>query len=78
MSKKNTGEKRSEKPRETTKKRRPEGDRKMDQSPRSPATMGAWSPATLEIRVAGFPLKRPFFRFFSRFAMIGPCDFLKI
>ncbi|KAJ8615022.1 hypothetical protein MRB53_034394 [Persea americana] len=83
MSEKNTGENRSEKARETTKKRRPEGDRKMDQSPRSPApwssaTMGAWSPATLEIRVDGFPPKRPFFQFFSRFAMFGPCDFLKI
>ena len=83
MSKKNTGENISEKARETTKKRRPEGDRKVDQSPRSPApwspaTMGAWSPATLEIRVAGFPPKAPFFRSFSRFAMFGPCDFLKI
>ena len=83
MSKKNTGENRSEKARETTKKRRPEGGRKMDQSPRSPApwspaTMGAWSPATLEIRVAGFPPKVSFFRSFSRFAMFGPCDFLKI
>lgn len=59
MTKKNTGENRSEKAQETTKKRRPEGDRKMDQSPwpmvagdhgpRSPApwTMGAWSPATM-------------------------------
>ena len=34
--------------------------------------------ATLKIRVAGFPPKRPLFRLFSRFAMIGPCDFLKI
>ena len=75
MSEKNTGENRSEKARETTKKRRPEGDRKMDQSPRSPAP---WSPATLEIRVAGFPPKVSFFRSFSRFAMFGPCDFLKI
>ena len=42
------------------------------------ATMGAWSSATLEVRVAGFLPKRPFFWFFSRFAMFGPCDFLKI
>ena len=28
--------------------------------------------------VAGFPPKVPFFRSFSRFAMFGPCDFLKI
>ncbi|XXG47546.1 hypothetical protein AAC387_Pa02g2174 [Persea americana] len=28
-------------------------------APWSPATMGAWSKATLEIRVAGFPPKHP-------------------
>ena len=78
MSKKNTGENRSKKARETTKKRRPEDYRKMDQSPRSPVTMGAWSPATLEIWVAGFPPKVQFFRSFSCVAMLGPCDFLKI
>ena len=47
----------------------------------SPATMAqghAWSPATLEIRVSGFPPKVSFFRSFSCFAMFGPCDFLKI
>ena len=37
--KKNTGEK----ARETAEKQRPKGDRKMDQSPRSPATLGLWS-----------------------------------
>ena len=36
------------------------------------------NPATLEVRVAGFPPKRLFFVFFSHFALIGPCDFLKI
>ena len=40
--------------------------------------LGPWSPATLEIRVAGFLPKAPFFRSFSRFAMFGSCDFLKI
>ncbi|KAJ8649274.1 hypothetical protein MRB53_002297 [Persea americana] len=54
-----------------------------DHGPRSPApwsleTMGAWLPATLEIRFAGFPPKASFFCSFSRFAMFGPCDFLKI
>ena len=68
--------------RKSPKKRPRNGDRKatgkMDQSPRSPATMGAWSQATLEIRVTGFQPKVSFFRSFSRFAMIGPSDFLKI
>ena len=52
--------------------------RKVDQSARLPATMGAWSPATLEIWVAGFQPKAPFFPSFPRFAIFGPCDFLKI
>ena len=70
MSKKNTGENRSEKARQTTKKRRPEGDPKVDQSPRSPASM--------ESQAARFPPKVSFFRSFSRFVIFGPCDFLKI
>ncbi|KAJ8620003.1 hypothetical protein MRB53_028532 [Persea americana] len=71
MSKKDTGENRSEKARETTKKRRPEGDRKMDQSPRSPATLAHGSrrpwPKVASPMVAGFPPKVPFFPFFFAF-----------
>ena len=80
--KKNTEENRGEKARETAENRRPENGPKSkvtgDLGPWSPVTMGAWSPATLEIRVAGFPPKAPFFRSFSSFAMFGLCDFLKI
>ena len=61
----------------------------MDRSPRSPATLahGRWRPWPMVsspmvagdhgCMVTGFPLERPIFRYFSRFALFGPCDFPK-
>ena len=77
--KKNTGENRSEKAQETATGRRPEnGPKSKVASPMVAGDHGcmvAGDPGSPGRRISS---KRSFFRSFSRFAMFGPCDFLKI
>ena len=64
---------------EKTEAKKPEKrPRNYDRTVTEKGAKAPWLPAALEIRVAGFKPKAPFFCSFSRFTMFGPCDFLKI
>ena len=67
--KKNTGEKRTEKDRETTENWRPKGVK-------AASDPGPWSPPTMEIRVTGFSPKGPFSTLFV-FRVVWPLWFFK-
>ena len=74
--------KRNEKDKKTVEKWQPKGGKSLmvagDLGPWSPATMGARSLVTMEIRVVGFLLKAHFSGSFLHFEMIGPRGFPKI